>query len=130
MAGGSTALHVPYDKPSWEGAVRNLADWSRWGRDRANFTGLYAVQWGGNMTDLWLEEFLTAADFGWRPPAAVPTPEEQSRRAGVHLARIPDAADPPADQVDRPVWDGIYLHGTQCAEDILTGKKNPDIEDG
>jgi len=127
MAGGSTALHVPYEKPSWEGAVRNLAEWSRWGKDRDNFIGLYAGQWGGNMTDLWLEEFLTAADFGWQPPAAAPQSDEQRRRVGYHLARIPDASDPPEDQIDRPVWDGIYLHGTQCEEDILTGKRNPDL---
>ena len=80
------------------------------------------------MTDLWLGEFLTAADFGWQAPGEAPEAEEQKRRVGGHMARIPDASDPPEDQIDRPVWDGIYLCGTQCGEDILTGKRNPDYQ--
>lgn len=68
MAGGSTSRHTPLSKSSRLDAYRNLADWSRWGADRPNFTGLLAVQWGGNMLDEWLPDFLAAAEFGWTPP--------------------------------------------------------------
>ncbi len=115
MAGGSGTEHTPYTKCPDLDAVANLAAWARWGADRPNYSGLFAVQWSGNMTDDWLADFVAAADYGWLPPAEVPVPETDLARFRAALARLHDAASPAADEVDPPAWDGIWLEGAAGA---------------
>jgi hypothetical protein len=119
MAGGSGTEHTPYTKCPDADAVANLAAWARWGADRPNYTGLFAVQWSGNMTDDWLTDFVAAADYGWLPPAQVPAPEDDLARFRAALARLHDAASPAANEVDPPAWDGIWLEGQRWREEVL-----------
>ncbi len=118
MAGGSSSMHKPYTKLDYESAFANLASWAQWGNERENHAGLFAVQWSGNMTDLWLPDFLAAADYGWTPPQDAP-PTEALDRFKNHLARLTDSASPPPDEVDRPAWDAIWLNGDQWDQEIL-----------
>ena len=118
MAGGSGSGHTPYSKSTYREALLNLAAWAKWGERRRNFVGLFAVQWSGNMTDIWLPDFLAAADFGWKPPKRIPDPESQYARIRQQLSRLADAVNPRAHEMDRPAWDGIWLKGDQWAEEI------------
>jgi hypothetical protein len=127
MAGGSGALHQPYTKSDYAGAFKNLADWAKWGKERPNFVGLFAVQWSGNMLDDWLPDFLAAADYAWNPPDEVPAFAGEMARIKAHLVRLADAARPNPAEVDRPAWDGIWLNGKDWGEDIRTGKKKTKI---
>ncbi len=95
-----------------------------WGSGRPNFTGLFAVQWSGNMTDDWLPDFLAAADFGWKPPERIPAYDDVVARIRNHLAPLADASSPRAEEVDPPAWDGIWLKGGQWDEEIL---KSPQV---
>ena len=107
-------------------AFENLEAWSRWGNGRPNFIGLIAVQWSGNMTDQWLPDFVTAADYAWRSPEAARGFQAQMARVRRALARTPDAANPASDQVDRPAWDGIWLQNGQWEQEIVSGTRGHD----
>lgn len=119
MAGGSASGHTPYSKTPYEAAYRNLAQWAQWGNRLDNHMGLLAVQWGGNMIDAWLPDFLAAADFGWTPPAVLPPYEVLHERIKGHLSRLADASHPPPDLVDRPAWDAIWLKADQWDSEVL-----------
>lgn len=119
MAGGSGSGHTPYSKSPYDAAYRNLAQWAKWGDERKNHVGLFAVQWSGNMTDQWLPDFVAAADFGWTPPAHIPAHDGLDSRIRQHLARLTDASAPQPEEVDRPAWDGIWLKKNQWDKDIL-----------
>jgi len=121
MAGGSGAKHTPYTKDSCEDAFSNLAEWARWGQHLSNFIGLFAVQWSGNMTDDWLPDFVTAADYAWRPPQEIPAYESQMARVSEHLERLKDYTAPLNDEVDPPAWDGIWLENDTWHAEILRG---------
>lgn len=120
MAGGAGSGHTPYSKEPSARAFENLAAWARWGAPLKNCHGLFAVQWSGNMTDLWLPDFLAAADFGWMPPQVTPPCDEIERRIGGHLARVADAARPDSREVDPPAWDGIWLKDGRWDREVLT----------
>jgi hypothetical protein len=120
MAGGSGSKHTPYAKTDYESAFSNLATWAMLGNSRPNFIGLIAVQWHGNMLDLWLPDFLTAADVAWNPPSAIPEFAAQMDRTKANLARIRDAARPEKEEVDRPAWDGIWLKGQKWDRNVVT----------
>jgi hypothetical protein len=119
MGGGSTAIHSPYSKDDYEGAFRNLAEWTRLGNDRKNFIGLLVVQWCGNMLDDWLPDFLAGADDGWTPPREMPPFAAQMARVRANLSRLADAAHPAPGEVDRPAWAGIWLKGREWGQAIL-----------
>jgi len=119
MAGGSGSLHTPYTKGSYRDAFKNLADWARWGKDRPNFTGLFAVQWHGNMLDDWLPDFLAAADFGWSPPEPARDFAGEFERVQRHLTRIKDAKEPDPKEMDPPAWDGIWLEDRKWKKNIM-----------
>ncbi len=119
MAGGSGSRHTPYTKSPAVEAIANLAEWARWGEPLANVHGLLAVQWSGNTLDDWLPDFLAAAEYGWRPPEAVPDADAALARIRAALARVRDAAHPAADEVDPPAWDGIWLEGTHWGKEIV-----------
>jgi hypothetical protein len=123
MAGGSGSRHEPYTKGDYEGALNNLADWARWGRDLSNVIGLVAVQWHGNMLDDWLPDFLAAADFGWHPPEHKPAHQALMARIQGHLNTLRDVTDPDPDEVDPPAWDGIWLRDGTWYEDIMSGMR-------
>jgi hypothetical protein len=122
MAGGSGSKHTPYAKTDYPSAFRNLADWSRFGDERPNFIGLLAVQWHGNMLDLWLPDFLAAADVAWNPPTQAPEFTAQMDRIQASLSRVPDAAHPGKEEVDRPAWDGIWLKRQNWDKNILPAR--------
>lgn len=119
MAAGSGSKHTPYAKSDYEGAFRNLASWAAFGKQRENFIGLMAVQWSGNMLDLWVPDFAVAGDVGWSPPATPPPFNEQMNRVRAQLARLADASHPASEEVDRPAWDGIWLDGQRWGRDAL-----------
>ena len=104
-------------------AFGNLARWAAWGKERPNYTGLFAVQWSSNMLDDWLPDFLAAAEYAWNPPDEVPPFEPELARIQAQLARLADAAHPKPEEVDRPAWDAIWLEGKEWGEDIRSGKK-------
>jgi hypothetical protein len=122
MAGGSGSKHVPYAKSDYPSAFRNLAAWARFGDARSNFIGLLAVQWHGNMLDLWLPDFLAAADVAWNPPAQAPEFTAQMDGIQANLSRVLDAGHPRKEEVDRPAWDGIWLKGQNWDKDILPAR--------
>lgn len=119
MAGGSNSKHTPYSKSEYEGAFRNLAEWAHFGDARKNFIGLLVVQWGGNMLDLWVPDFVAGADVGWNPPKEISAYSPQMARVRGNLVRLADASRPASGEVDRPAWDGIWLKDRQWDEDIL-----------
>ena len=119
MAGGSESYHVPHKKSAPNDAVANLLSWARWGADRPNFIGLYAVQWGGNMIDEWLPDFLAAADGGWNPGTATTPSVRHMERIRSNLVRLDDAASPRPNEVARPAWDGIWLEDRAWGKDIM-----------
>ena len=128
MAGGSASGHTANSKSPARAAFQNLAEWAQWGASRPNFTGLLAVQWGGNQIDDWLPDFLAAADFGWTPPDSPPDLNALTRRIQDHLARLRDFTAPPPHELDRPAWDGIWLKNDAWAEEvqpIATAPKTP-----
>ncbi len=119
MAGGSSSGHTPTGKSAYRDAYRNLAEWACWGDPLANVIGLLAVQWSANLTDLWLPDFVAAADYGWRPPKRLPIDDDAvARRIRAHLARIRDAAHPAPSEVDPPAWDGIWLKDGNWLKEI------------
>lgn len=119
MAGGSASKHTPYSKSEYRDAYYNLVSWAQFGKSRKNFTGLFAVQWSGNMTDEWLFDFLAAAGLGWNPPDIVPEFESSERIIQHNLNRLKDAATPDPEEVDPPAWDGIWLQENNWKEGIL-----------
>jgi hypothetical protein len=108
MAGGSGSFHRPYGKNGIEVAIENLADWSRFGREHPNFIGLLAVQWGGNMLDMWLPDFIAAADFGWTPPEAF-SMNEYDKLVHEHMVGLDPVFPRVREAADAPCWDGIWL---------------------
>ncbi len=122
MAGGSGSTHEPYIFTGPDRAYINMVSWALWGRDKPNFKGLYAVQWHGNMVDLWLPNYIMSADLGWHPPESMPDTDTELARINMHKNRIRDAANPNPDDVDSPVWDAIWLDGREWGRDIMTGK--------
>jgi hypothetical protein len=119
MVGGSGSKHEAYSKSEYAGAFRNLALWARAGMGHPYFTGLVAAQWGGNMIDEWLPDFLAAAEFGWNPPEAVPEFSPLMERIRKQLARLVDVTDPKGEEIDSPAWDGIWLKGKEWFGDIM-----------
>ncbi len=119
MVGGSGSKHEAYSKSEYAGAFRNLALWSRAGMKHPNFTGLIAAQWGGNMIDDWLPDFLAAAQFGWNPPEEVPEYQPLMDRIQGQLMRLNDVTDPKGEEIDSPAWDGIWLKGREWFGDIM-----------
>ncbi len=119
MAGGSDSYHDPYSKLDCERAFANLAAWSCWGSRRTNFSGLLGVQWGGNMLDDWLPDFLAVADWGWSPPSGPVAVADEIARIQQHLQHIPDAVNPRPEEIDPPAWDGIWLRGRTWDRDIV-----------
>ena len=126
MACGSGSKHEPYLFTGQKRAYRNVAEWALFGKNRPNFIGIYAVQWHGNSVDLWVPNYLMTADLGWSPPATMPDIASELQRIKMHLDLIRDAANPNPDEVDRPVWDGIWLDGNHWGQDIMTGQKAGD----
>jgi len=126
MAVGSGSKHEPYLFTGQKRAYRNTAEWALWGKDRSNFKGIYSVQWHGNSLDLWVPNYLMTADMGWNPPEEMPDIKSELSRIRMHLNMIRDATNPNPDEVDRPVWDGIWLDGDQWGQDIMTGRKAVD----
>ena len=123
MAGGSGTNHKPYSKNSYAGAIINLYSWAKLGKGHGNFTGIYAVQWASNTIDIWIPDFLTAADFGWNVPENAPDTDEYLKKLSTRLKAVNDFVEPAPDEIPRPAWDGIYLNGSCWGEDIMTGEK-------
>ncbi len=119
MAGGSGSKHTPHTKDTYEEAFANLASWARWGKNLSNFLGMFAVQWSGNMTDDWLPDFLTAADYAWLPPDEIPTYGAQMTRVTGQLQRLKDYTAPADHEVDPPAWDGIWLENKRWGREVL-----------
>ncbi len=122
MACGSGSKHEPYLFTGQKRAYRNVAEWALFGKNRPNFMGIYAVQWHGNSVDLWVPNYLMVADLGWSPPDTMPDIASELQRIKMHRDLIRDAANPNPDEVDRPVWDGIWLDGNHWEQDIMTGE--------
>lgn len=118
-AAGSGSGHSPYSKTCYEDAFHNIAEWTMWGADRPNFTGVLAVQWSGNMIDDWLPDFVCAADHAWNPPDTIPDFEQQMARVRGRLSHLKDAASPESGEVDPPAWDGIWLKDGGFDDDLV-----------
>jgi len=120
MAGGSDSYHKPLAKAKYENAMPNIYSWCRFGKDKPNFIGIFAVQWSGNQHDLWLPDDLTVAEYGWTPDK--PTFDYQNCMARIMaaLSRMKDYTDPKSYEIDRSCWDGIWLsEDDQWREDIM-----------
>jgi len=125
MAGGSDSYHTPLAKAKYESALPNIYSWCRFGRDRANFIGIFAVQWSGNQHDLWLPDDLTVAEYGWTPDKPEFDYDRCMGRIEAALSKIKDYTNPDSCQVDRSCWDGIWLNDDNNWEEDIMGLAIP-----
>ena len=119
MAGGATSGHTSYSKGEYEAAFKNLASWAQIGKDHPNWIGILATQWGGNMLDDWLPDFLACAEYGWNPPETETEFSSFMVRIRGQLSRLSDSKNPKPEEMDPPAWDGIWLKGKLFHEDIM-----------
>jgi len=125
MAGGSGSFHTPLSKTSYDKAFANLRTWSQIGLDHPNFIGLLSVQWSGNQQDLWLPDYLVAAEYGWTPDKPAYDFERLMARVQGALAKIKDYTNPPTDEINRSAWDGIWLDEKGWWQRDIMGKALP-----
>lgn len=125
MAGGSGSFHTPLSKTSYDRAFANLHAWGRIGLDHPNFIGLLSVQWSGNQQDLWLPDYLVAAEYGWTPDKPAYDFERLMARVQGALAKIKDYTSPRPDEFNRSAWDGIWLDAKGWWEQDIMGKALP-----
>jgi hypothetical protein len=111
MGAKSSSSHGPLNKCGYEKAFRNLAEWAMIGNERDNFLGLIACQWHGNPLDMWLPDFLVAADVAWGPPADVTEYEPQMNAVLNKLSELKDSADPAEHETTPSAWHGMWVEG-------------------
>jgi len=120
MAAGSDSFHTALSKLDYERAFLNLHSWCQFGKDRPNFVGILAVQWGGNQQDRWLPDNLVAAEYGWTPDKPAYDYAQCRTRVKRALAKLKDYTHPGKEEIDRSAWDGIWLDERgQWQEDIM-----------
>lgn len=119
------ARHHPRGKSGIEVAIENLAAWARLGATHVNFIGLLAVQWGSNMLELWLPDFIAAADFGWTPPAAPVHMNGYCALVHEHIYGLDRTFPRVSEPADAPCWDAIWLRDGRFHRDLMAAAEAP-----